>query len=71
MRISKLPFAFRTYSISDCGWEEGCRLRKWLETEGENKWANVGVNLIEIRDPKIEIMFLLKWVDCGSRGPTV
>ena len=36
--------------------------KEWLDTAGRKKYIIVGTGMIEITDPEIETLFVLKWL---------
>ena len=63
MKIIKIPFCSRTYAFtseSPTGSDEVI-LKEWLDSIGEGRYKVVGINMLEITDPTIETMFILKW----------
>lgn len=62
MKIVKMPFTKGTYILShETLNSELTMLREWLDTTGKRQYKVIGVNMIEILNPSIETMFILRW----------
>jgi hypothetical protein len=63
MRITKLPFSDHVYAFShrDDYDQDLIEFKEWLSTVGKNKYNVLSTGLLEISDPQVETMFILKW----------